>query len=158
MHWKLDDNVWFGDWTSPIELKDEVNTIINVAHSFSRRRKRHVYWQNLEQLNSKILYVRLAKKDHDEVDSQYLAAFESVVNQAVLADKLPILCHCQMGRHRGPTSGVAAAWILNGKTRESLEHFIKKATELRPKYVRSVNTPYRKTMTDLMIQQSVEGV
>jgi len=155
MNIQLDDNVWFGDWESPTELKDQVGTIINVAHSFSPRHNRNAYWQKLEKLHYSIFYVRLAKKDHEAADKKYLHSFESVVNQAVLLDRLPILCHCQMGRHRGPTAGIAAAWILNGKTRDSLEHFIDKATHLRPKYARTINTPYRKTMTELMFEQSV---
>jgi thymidylate synthase len=47
-------------------------------------------------------------------------------------------------------------WILNGRTEECLDHFINKATELRPKYARSKNTLYRKTMTDIMRKRSVK--
>jgi len=154
MNLQLDSNVWFGDWNSPIELKDTVKTVINVAHHFSVRRLRNVYWQNLEQLPWDIFYVRMAKKDHDSVNVEYLEAFEQVVLQAVKLNKLPILCHCQMGAHRGPTSGVAAAWILNGKTNKALDRFLSRATELSPKYARSVETPYRKTMVELMRSKS----
>lgn len=150
MNFQLDENVWFGDWQSPFELKDKVKTVINVAHHFSVRRGRNVYWQQLESLPWDIFYVRMAKKDHDFIDWDYFNTFNKIVESSVLFRKLPILCHCQMGAHRGPTAGICAAWTLNGRTNEALDRFIAKATELRPKYARSIETPYRKCMTDMM--------
>ena len=59
---QLDDNVWFGNWSAPLELKDLVKSIINVNHYFSQRRGRSVYWANLGQIPWDVFYVRLAKK------------------------------------------------------------------------------------------------
>jgi len=154
MNFQLDENVWFGDWNSPMELKDKVKTIINVSHHFSVRKERNVYWKNLEYIPWTTFYVRLAKKDHDVVDERYFLCLESAITQAVLLDKLPMLCHCQMGAHRGPTAAVVAAWVLNGKTKKNLDFFVEKATSLRHRYARHVDTPYRKTMIELMMQHS----
>lgn len=154
MNFQLDTNVWFGNWESPFELKDKVKTVVNVAHNFSSRRGRNIYWQKLEELPWDIFYVRMAKKDHDTVDYNYFDAFVSTIQTAHSLNKLPILCHCQMGGHRGPTAGVCAAWILRGKSRLALDDLIGKATELRPRYAHCIETPYRKSMYEMMVKMS----
>lgn len=154
MNFQLDDNVWFGNWEAPFELKDKVKTVVNVAHHFSVRRGRNVYWAKLQELPWDIFYIRMAKKDWDFVDNSYFTNFVSTLENAISLNKLPILCHCQMGAHRGPTAGICAAWILDGKTTSALDHFIDKATQLRPRYARCVETPYRKSMIEFMRQNS----
>ena len=101
MHFQLTNNIWFGNWESPIELKNKVKSILNVGHSFSERRGRHVYWENLKEMPWDTYYVRLAQKDHRPVNIGYLNAIENFANSAVDMGKTPILCHCQMGGHRG---------------------------------------------------------
>lgn len=156
MNFQLDTNVYFGNWESPFELKDKVKTVVNVAHRFSERRMRNVYWQKLQELPWDIYYVRLAKKDWDSVDEIYFNALVKGIEIGIEMNKFPILCHCQMGGHRGPTAGVCAAWILNGKTEKALDYFIDKATIFRPKYARCVETPYRKSMVEMMRKYSVK--
>ena len=156
MNFQLDTNVWFGNWESPLELKDKAKTIINVAHHFSKRRLRNVYWQNLQELPWDIYYVRMAKKDWDTVDAIYFISLVKSIEIGIALNKLPILCHCQMGGHRGPTAGVCAAWILNGKTNEALDYFTNKATQLRPSYAKCVETPYRKSMMEMMRKYSTD--
>ena len=155
MNFQLDTNVWFGNWESPFELKDKVKTIINVAHYFSKRKGRNIYWQRLEELPSDILYVRIAKKDHDFVDSEYFTSIVSAIEIAIYYKKLPILCHCQMGGHRGPTAAICASWVINGKSKFVIDSLVSKATELRPRYSRCVETPYRKSMIHAMTTNSV---
>jgi protein-tyrosine phosphatase len=155
MNFQLDDNVYFGNHSAPIELGGKVKTVINVAHAFSSRRGRNIYFKNLEEMPWDTFYVRLAKKDRQKVDNKYFNTIESCIEQAVKLNKVPILCHCQMGGHRGPTVGIMAAWILNGRTKECLDHFIVKATELRPRYAKSENTAYRRTMTQIMRERSI---
>jgi protein-tyrosine phosphatase len=155
MNFQLDKDIWFGNWTSPLELKDTVKTVINVSHHFSTRRGRNVYWANLEQLPWKTFYVRLAAKDHDMVDIHYLNTIESIVMSAVEMDKLPILCHCQMGGHRGPTSAIAVAWILNGKTKKALKEFYDKAIALRPSLANREGLPYHGSMMGMMRTHSL---
>lgn len=111
---QLTCDVFFGDWKSPVEAGDKVRSIINVAHSFSARRGRNLYWSELERVRWETFYVRLAKKDGQRIDGAYWQAFKQAVLSAKLLGKLPLLTHCQMGGHRGPTAAIAAAFILDG--------------------------------------------
>lgn len=136
---RLADNVWWGNWQAPIECLGEIGTIINVAHSFSRRRGRNVYWANLEQVRWDVMYFRLAKKDRMDIDDDYAKALSTAVDSAVLLKKLPILTHCQMGGHRGPTSAIFVAWHLDGRTRAALDHYHARALKLFPRLANGSN-------------------
>jgi protein-tyrosine phosphatase len=153
MNFKLDDNVLFGNWTAPIELIGEYKTIINVGHKFARSKE--TYWDNLKKIPYEVFYVRLAEKDHRRIDIDYFRAFESTVLQAKAMGKLPILCHCQLGAHRGPTSAIAASWILGGKRKDHLEELIARTTELRSRYARTIDFEYRQSMMDIMKAESI---
>lgn len=116
---KLSDQVYWGNWQSPAELP-QAKAIINVAHSFSVRRGRNIYWANLERVNWQTLYFRLAKKDAQAVDDTYMQSLSAIVEIVYRADAFPLLCHCQMGGHRGPTAAMFAAWQLGGMTEGAL--------------------------------------
>ena len=145
MIYKLTDKVWWGNWQAPVECVGQVGTIINVAHSFSARRGRNLYWANLEKVRWDVLYFRLAKKDRQDIDAKYAAALAKAVDAAMLLDKLPILTHCQMGGHRGPTSAIFAAWHLSGRTHDALDRLHARALELFPKLANGSNY-YKSTL------------
>lgn len=117
---KLTDQIYWGNWQSPAELP-MAKAIINVAHSFSSRRGRNVYWANLEQVNWQAMYFRLAKKDAQAADNTYMLALSDIVNIVDRSNAFPLLCHCQMGGHRGPTAAMFAAWQLGGCTPSALK-------------------------------------
>lgn len=132
MFHKLTERVWFGNWEAPFECIGQVGCIINVAHHFSGRRGRNVYWQRLESIPWDVLYYRLAKKDQHEIDEPYIFSLSSAVSSAVMAGRLPILTHCQMGGHRGPTSAIFVAWQLAGRKAAELDQLHAKVLELEP--------------------------
>lgn len=111
---QLSSNVYFGNWESPLECRCQ--TIFNVAHSFSARRKRNIYWANLEQLDWRVFYVRLALKDGMAMDAAHIEHLRSLALMAKDMGKLPILCHCQMGGHRGPTTAIIVAEAIGDGT------------------------------------------
>ena len=145
MLWNLTEDVWFGDGHAPFEAIDNglpVGAIINVAHHL---RSRYNYWQRLGKIRHDILFLRLAKKDREDIDDVYANAMASFVDSCVLMCKLPIVTHCQMGGHRGPTSAIFVAWHLAGRTHRSLDRLEKRAIAFRPRLVRGRNY-YRSTM------------
>ncbi len=145
MIYKLTDQVWWGNWESPVEAGRQVKCIINVAHSFSRRRGRNAYWARLEQVPWTNIYFRLALKDRMDVTPQYMNALAAAVDSAVHLDSLPILTHCQMGGHRGPTSAIFVAWHLDGRTRADLDRHHSKALKLFPRLANGSNY-YKSTL------------
>jgi len=106
---KLTDDVYFGDCQSPFEFR-EAKCIINVAH-----RLKPPYFEQLGTLPHTTLYVRHALKDRDNVTMPYLLTLKEIVECARAMGKLPILTHCRMGGHRGPTAALAAAFFLSNK-------------------------------------------
>jgi hypothetical protein len=116
MYVQVAPSVYYGNWQAPVELVGKVGTVINVAHSFSRRRGRNAYWADLERVQWEVFYTRLARKDGQHCDEAYYRAFRQVVESARDLGKLPILTHCQMGGHRGPTAAIAALFILGYRT------------------------------------------
>jgi len=145
MIYKLTEQVWWGNWESPVEAGRDVRCIINVAHSFSRRRGRNAYWARQEQVPWETITFRFAKKDRMDVTPEYLAAIASAVDSAVLLGKLPILTHCQMGGHRGPTTALFVAWHLAGRTRSAFNELHAKALKLFPRLANGSNF-YKSTL------------
>lgn len=138
MFYKVSDNVYFGNWSAPFEFS-QARTIVNVAHHFSPRRGRNAYWGNLESVSWNAFYVRLALKDRHDVTDEYMNSLCGVFEMATELGKLPILTHCQMGGHRGPSSAICAEWVLNGRTPEALEAAHRKVLELHPGLARGRN-------------------
>ena len=132
MYHKLTDKVWFGNWESVVECAGEAQCIINVAHNFSERRGRNAYWQRLEAMPYTTLYYRIAKKDCEDVDDNYMLALTAAVDIAAHANKFPILTHCQMGGHRGPSAAIFVAWHLGGCTQAVLSLAHNRALQLHP--------------------------
>lgn len=145
---QLTEQVYFGNWESPQELAGKVKTVINVAHNFSNRRGRNRYWADLESMPWETFYVRLAKKDRQDCDQHYFITLSTVVILAQNNGKLPILCHCQMGGHRGPSSAIAAAFVLAGG--RGLDELHARAIELCPGLARGRN--YYRSLMELCRQ------
>lgn len=150
---KLTDQVWFGNWSAPFECIGQVGSIINVAHNFSERRGRHVYWQRLREIPHTTMYFRLARKDRENVDDKYLFQLECILDAVENAGKLPLLTHCQLGGHRGPTSAIMSAWYLGNLKRELLVELQERALTLVPGLARGRN--YYQSAMRLMMEQSV---
>lgn len=142
---KLSANVMYGNWESPGECIGKVGTIINVAHSFSRRRGRNIYWAYLEKVHWDVFYVRLAMKDRMEMTREYFISLVEITVLAIKLGKLPILCHCQMGGHRGPTAAIVVACTLGEGTFKDL---LATALKLKPGLARG--REYFKSMCRLM--------
>ena len=133
MHYKLTDTVSWGNWTAPNETIGQFNTIINVAHHFSPRRGRNVYWANLQNLPHTIYYYRIALRDRDDITPEYANALASAIDASRQSNKLPILTHCQMGGHRGPSAAMFTAWHLGGRKANEFETLHKRTLELFPR-------------------------
>ena len=136
---QLTPQVWFGNWAAPFECIGQVGAIINVAHHFSVRRGRNVYWSRLQELPHGVLYFRLARKDQDNVDDRYLTALNSAKVSARSQSTLPILTHCQMGGHRGPSSALWLAWMDTDRSRTSFDVLHERVLELVPGLARGRN-------------------
>lgn len=113
---KIDRRIWYGDKPSVVESLGRVGSIINVAHVLRRP-----YWRDLKKLDWTVWYFRLALPDRVEADDAYCRAFENIISSIEQADKFPILCHCRVGGHRGPTAAFFAYWCLNGKTQAAFQ-------------------------------------
>lgn len=147
MIYQLNQHVYWGDWKSPVEAAGVVGAVFNVAHSFSRRRLRNIYWADLERVDWRTFYVRLALKDAMEATPEYCAALEQTALIAKHLGKLPILCHCQMGGHRGPTAAVFVSWVLGGKTRAAYDEACKALRAIKPNWGLGRNKGYFRSLT-----------
>ena len=120
---RLTHDVWFGDGHSPFEAINEeppVGTIINVAHHL---RDRFDYFPRLRQIRHYVLYIRHALRDREDATPPYLDALATFADHAVRLGKLPILCHCQMGGHRGPSAALFVVWHLGQRGRTLIETY-----------------------------------
>ena len=97
------DRVWFGDMPSVQECGAQVKSVINVAHNIKRS-----YWGNVGRLPWDVWYFRLASPDRESLSEEYIQALEWVIRSIDKANKFPLLCHCRMGGHRGPTTALFA--------------------------------------------------
>ncbi len=151
MIWKLSDRVWFGDKPSPVEaIPLGVKAIVCVAHSLRRP-----YWEDLGRLPWNVWYFRMAMPDLQAPDEGYIEALEEVISRCGNAGKLPILCHCRAGGHRGPTAAVFAEWVLSGRVKQVLFDALRRAGELRPSYAKdNENRVYKSRMVRWCRQHS----
>ena len=131
---KLTHDVWFGNADAPFEamqMKPRPNAILNVAHHF---RDRFNYFERMREVPHDVFYMRLALRDREPTTDTYMAAMTSFVDHAVRLGKLPILTHCQMGGHRGPSSAIFAAWHLAHRPKGLIEQMNARVIEFVPKY------------------------
>lgn len=117
---QLNEKVWFGNWTSIQELQS-AKSVINVAHAFSVRRGRNIYWARLASMDWRVMYFRLALKDAHPVTDGYCSAFSAIVSSIAHAEAFPLLCHCQMGGHRGPSAALHASVLLGYDLEKTIE-------------------------------------
>lgn len=107
-------DVWYGDRFAVRECGWKTGTILNVAHTC---RKHPEYWEDVGRLHSEVAYLRMAKRDRQPWNDEYPCQLWYTLEYATL----PILTHCQMGGHRGPTAAIFAAWMLNKRRGVFLE-------------------------------------
>lgn len=141
----ISKDIYFGNWESPLELPG-VRSIINVAHSFSARRGRNLYWANLERVPWTTLYFRFARKDGQAVDDTYMACLTSAVMSIAASNAFPLLTHCQMGGHRGPTAAMFAFWCLNGQSKDALQEGFNRIKSVRPGFGEGRNKDYHESL------------
>ena len=127
MFHKLTSEVWFGDKPSVTETLGRVRSVINVAHSI-----RQPYWTDLIRLPYDVFYFRLAKKDREHFDDTHFAALTKVLDAILIAGKIPLLCHCRLGGHRGPSTALFAAWHFAGRHQTDLDFLHSRMVGLVP--------------------------
>jgi len=125
---KFTDRIWFGDKPSIEEGRNEIKSVINVAHNLKQP-----YWNNVGKLPWDVWYFRLASPDRAELPYNYITALAGVVNGIAAGAKFPLLCHCRMGGHRGPTAALFASWVLDSS--RSVEHWIEKMQKYEPGFL-----------------------
>ena len=150
MIYKMSEQVWWGDKPSIEESMGKVGSIINVAHAI-----RKPYWQNVSKLDWDVWYFKLASPDREELSEEYMIALASVVDAIRIGDKFPLLCHCRMGGHRGPTAALFAYWHLSGRTRKAFNDGIQWMERRKVGSTRlNKHRVYRRCMFDFMKRKS----
>lgn len=148
---KLSELVWYGDKPSVGESLGQVKSVINVAH-----RIRKPYWADLGKLDWTVWYFRLALPDANEATDDYLISLSYVVNAISTGQKLPVLCHCRMGGHRGPTAALFVHWHLQGRTKIAFDEGYERLVQFRSKYaVDSDRRIYRRSVLRYCVEHSV---
>lgn len=143
---KLSDYVWWGDKPSVQESLGRFKSVINVAHSIRRP-----YWQNLNNLHWQVWYFRLASPDREPLPESHMDGLISVLEAIRVGGKLPLLCHCKMGGHRGPSTALLAHWHLSGRTEESLRAGTDTIDAVMcGKFVRNSSNPARRFQQDVI--------
>ena len=140
---KLTDHVWYGNWQAPLECAQTAGSIINVAHHFRPSRGRDAYWRNLAAIPHTVPLFRLARRDKDEFTADYANELIGAIEIIKQSNAFPLLTHCQMGGHRGPSAAVFAAWHLGGRGAEWLSYLVQSAF---PCYTEETKGNYRRTM------------
>lgn len=139
---QITDQVYFGDKPSVVDSLGQFQTVINVAHHLRRP-----YWSDLGKLDWSVWYYRMALPDREPVTDEYMFAFERILDGIKTANKTPILCHCRMGGHRGPTAGFFSAFYLGGCS--NLSVWLEKMELLCPGFNKETRgRVYRKTLID----------
>jgi len=146
---QLSDLVCFGDCGA---IKDAHNfrSIINLAHNCTRD-----YWKNVRYIPWETWTFRLASPDPIEVNEQYIDSFVAILDSIKRADKLPLLCHCRMGGHRGPTAAIFASWHYEGRKTKDLVDYIAAVQTVKPRYVEKRRLGYRRSMLKYCFENSV---
>lgn len=138
MFWKLTDNIWWGDWNSLLETKDEVASVICLASNSSLA----FCGYNPMVLNHKIRYFRFAEGDLVFPEQDYFAAIEEIIRICLWPGNDPLLIHCYAGMHRSPIIAIFAALIKfsiysdNREAQDFIEEkkrLFAKAEKLNPK-------------------------
>lgn len=106
---KLTPSIWFGDKDALAASKDDVAAVLNVAHVI----RDPAYWTTLSKLHSRVAYFRLAKRDREPFQAEYIENVLTVIELVQRRNLFPLLCHCQRGGHRGPTAAILAHWATS---------------------------------------------
>lgn len=140
---KLSDKVWYGNWEAPFECAKEVGSVINVAHHFRASRGRDKYWDNLKHIPHTVPLFRLSLRDKDTFTDQYARSMMQILDVINQMGAFPLLAHCQMGGHRGPSAAVFAEWYWSGRNPGMIDALF---SSVFPKFVHGQGGNYRRTM------------
>ena len=127
---KFTEDIWFGDKPSIAEGRDEIKSVVNVAHNL-----RQPYWNNVGKLPWDVWYFRLASPDREHLTKEYIDALGEIIYGIRNANKFPLLCHCRMGGHRGPTTAMYAAWCIGGGDEQGINYWIEVMQEYEPGFL-----------------------
>ena len=114
---QLSDQVFYGDVDAIKQSPRPFRSLINVAHNLRRH-----YWNAAGSLPHDIWTMRAALPDATYAPPSHLEAILRFADEAVRNDKAPILCHCRMGGHRGPSTALLVHWHLSGRNLEVFEN------------------------------------
>jgi len=129
----LTDQIWFGDKPSVHERLNNIKpkAILNVASTIKRP-----YWSEIGKRDWRVWYFNMGSPDREYVDDNYFNALGFVLDAVKTGDKFPLLCHCRMGGHRGPSAAVFAYWHYASRSVESLDRILHHMFVLRPRYAK----------------------
>ena len=127
---KLNDLIWFGDKASVRGSIGQVGSIVNAASTIRRP-----YWDWVGKLDWEVLYFHLGWPDRTPVTLEYARALDSVIEAVLRSSKFPLLCHCRMGGHRGPTTAMYAAWCIGGGDEQGINYWIEVMQEYEPGFL-----------------------
>ena len=148
MYWKLTENIWWGDRHSVEELKDEVGSVLNLAHNeeLSPRRTRY----NPLVLGGHVPYFRLGAHDRTFLTDTFLRELDSLLD--ICLWHLPMLIHCYEGKHRSPIVAVWAATKLSDYSRDAYKAVLSKAIALHPDFMTTLEYNY-----SISVQRKIES-
>lgn len=108
--------VLYGDVEAIKDPERPFRSVINAAHNLRRH-----YWNAAGQLPHSVWTMRLALPDAERASVEQLQLICAFADFAAKADKAPILCHCRMGGHRGPSTALLVHWHLSGRKLDVFE-------------------------------------
>jgi len=107
MHWKLTNDVWWGDRHAVSELADKVGSVLCIAHNPELSPGSTHY--NPIVLHGMVPYFRLGRHDDQECSGRYLMELTSLIE--ICLQHKPLLVHCYVGSHRSPAVALYAAFM-----------------------------------------------
>ena len=145
MYWKLTNDIWWGDYLSVAELKDQVGSVICLATNGDLLEKGY----NPIILPPKVRYFRMAEKDMSFPDATYIKSLEEIIKVSLRYK--PLLVHCYIGQHRSPIIAVMAA-LIDSKdySMENYINLVSKVIQLRTDCLVSKVIQLRTDCADVM--------
>lgn len=142
MYWKLTKNIWWGDRHSVEELKDEVGSVLNLAHNEELSPGKTKYDPLV--LNGNIPYFRFGARDKEFLTDKFLTELDELLD--VCLWNMPTLFHCYEGKHRSPIVAVWAATKMADYSREAYKTALSKTIALHPDFMTTLEYNYSKSV------------
>lgn len=142
MYWKLTEQIWWGDRHAVFELKNEVRSVLNLAHNSELAPGKTKY--NPLVLDGTIPYFRLGARDRAFLPGNFLGELSTLLDICLL--HTPTLIHCYLGQHRSPIVAVWGVVKQEEYSREVYENALARAIELRPDITPTLSYNYSKSV------------